>query len=74
MTEFEIDKKRAVFTYGQFMRHIHPSVMYIRCPYCLKTDSTLFINMKTNDWFCRICQFGGEVIWEESHVILKKVM
>ena len=72
MSEFEIDRKRAIFTYSQFLRHIHPTFMHIRCPYCEKAEVTLFIDMEKDDWHCRICKFGSEVIWEEGHVIFKK--
>jgi len=71
MPEFEIDKKRAVFTYAQFMRHIHPEQMLINCPYCRK-HATMYILMGKNEWYCHICNFGGEIIWDESHVIFKK--
>ena len=69
----EIDKKRAVFTYEQFFKMLRPNFVRIRCPYHGGTKSSLIMDLEKDTWYCIQCSFGGEVQWDESHIILKKV-
>jgi hypothetical protein len=69
----EIDRKRAIFTYEQLMRHLGPASMLITCPYCEKSPKSFFILMDRAEWSCAFCHLYGKVIWDESHVIFEKV-